>query len=218
MWLAVASTLIANGMATAADWMSAASFISMAGIIAFMGYDGTVYLMGWTGGYVILGFATCALFAQIRRVHRAGLYWLALLLDYRSRGCRDLSDFNFLYLCCRTDAWRRHCVLAVSEHSDFLGCGNGMAIVFMYAVLGGMKGITYTQSRAILRADFRLPGACHFHFDVDHRYSDSANWSGAEVADGSGLSVLQKLDNTLVELGFAPYTKAASKARSMFSP
>ncbi len=83
---------VANGMATAADWMSAASFISMAGLIAFMGYDGSVYLMGWTGGYVLLALVVGTLPAQIRQVHSVGVYRRALLLQDCANGGCDLPD------------------------------------------------------------------------------------------------------------------------------
>ena len=103
---------IANGVATAADWMSAASFISMAGIIAFMGYDGAVYLMGWTGGYVILALLR-PVPAQIRSVHGARLHRHSLLFHHRPGRRGDLPDSDFVYLRSGADAWRRHRVFPV---------------------------------------------------------------------------------------------------------
>ena len=136
---------IANGMATAADWMSAASFISMAGIIAFMGYDGTVYLMGWTGGYVVLAL----LLAPYLR--KFGEFTVPDFIGSRYYGntarvvaviCLIVVSFTYVA------GQMRGVGIVFSQFLDVditLGVIIGMAVVFMYAVLGGMKGITYTQ-------------------------------------------------------------------------
>ena len=102
---------VANGMATAADWMSAASFISMAGLIAFLGYDGSVYLMGWTGGYVLLALLLAPYLRKVRQVHGARVHRGALLLEDGTHRRGHLPDLYFVYLRCRPDARRRHRVL-----------------------------------------------------------------------------------------------------------
>ena len=105
---------IANGMATAADWMSAASFISMAGIIAFMGYDGTVYLMGWTGGYVILALLLAPYlrkFGEFTVPDFIGSRYYSTTARVVAVTCLIVISFT---LCCRPNAWRRHCIFAVS--------------------------------------------------------------------------------------------------------
>ena len=106
-------TPLANGMATAADWMSAASFISMAGIIAFAGYDASVYLMGWTGGYVILAMLLAPLFKKIRQIYRPRFYRRSLLLSNCQTNRRILRYICLLRLCLRPNAGRRHCVLSL---------------------------------------------------------------------------------------------------------
>ena len=136
---------IANGMATAADWMSAASFISMAGIISFLGYDGAVYLMGWTGGYVILAM----LLAPYLR--KFGEFTVPDFIGtrYYSNVARVVAVVALIVVSFTYVAGQMRGVGIV--FSQFLdvpidwGVGIGMGVVFLYAVLGGMKGITYTQ-------------------------------------------------------------------------
>ena len=136
---------IANGMATAADWMSAASFISMAGIISFLGYDGSVYLMGWTGGYVLLAM----LLAPYLR--KFGEFTVPDFIGtrYYSNAARVVAVVSLIVISFTYVAGQMRGVGIV--FSNFLdipiswGVVVGMAVVFMYAVLGGMKGITYTQ-------------------------------------------------------------------------
>ena len=208
---------IANGMATAADWMSAASFISMAGIIAFAGYDGTVYLMGWTGGYVILAL---------------------LLAPYlRKFGEFTVPDFiGSRYYSSTARLVAVVCLIAISftyiagqmrgvgiVFSQFLnipitwGVIVGMAVVFMYAVLGGMKGITYTQVAQYCVLIFAYMVPAIFISILITGVPIPQLGLGAAVVDGSGLSVLDKLDATLVELGFAPYTDGAKSKIDVFA-
>jgi len=136
---------VANGMATAADWMSAASFISMAGLIAFIGYDGSVYLMGWTGGYVLLAL----LLAPYLR--KFGKFTVPEFIGdrYYSTWARIVAVICLIFVSFTYVAGQMRGVGIV--FSRFLevevttGLIIGMGIVFFYAVLGGMKGITYTQ-------------------------------------------------------------------------
>ncbi|MGF1669533.1 MAG: VC_2705 family sodium/solute symporter, partial [Balneolaceae bacterium] len=136
---------LANGMATAADWMSAASFISMAGLVAFMGYDGSVYLMGWTGGYVLLAL----LLAPYLR--KFGKFTVPDFVGDRfySSPARMVAVLCAVFISFTYVAGQMRGVGIV--FSRFLDIGItegvivGMIIVFFYAVLGGMKGITYTQ-------------------------------------------------------------------------
>ncbi|MBV1900935.1 MAG: VC_2705 family sodium/solute symporter, partial [Kordiimonadaceae bacterium] len=136
---------IVNGMATAADWMSAASFISMAGLIAFLGYDGSVYLMGWTGGYVLLAL----LLAPYLR--KFGKFTVPEFIGerYYSDAARLVAVVCLIFISFTYVAGQMRGVGIVFsrflEVDIDLGVVIGMAIVFMYAVLGGMKGITYTQ-------------------------------------------------------------------------
>src|SRR5690625_2856447 len=136
---------LANGMATAADWMSAASFISMAGLIAFMGYDGAVYLMGWTGGYVLLAF----LLAPYLR--KFGKFTVPDFIGdrYYSNVARTVAVICAIIVSFTYVAGQMRGVGVVFarflEVSINMGVFIGMGIVFFYAVLGGMKGITYTQ-------------------------------------------------------------------------
>ena len=197
---------VANGMATAADWMSAASFISMAGIIAFMGYDGTVYLMGWTGGYVLLAL----LLAPYLR--KFGEFTVPDFIGarYYSNTARVVAVLCLVVVSFTYVAGQMRGVGIV--FSQFLnvpilwGVAIGMAVVFFYAVLGGMKGITYTQvaQYCVLIFAYLVPAV--FISLLITGVPIPQLGLGAEVIDGSGLTVLEKLDRTLVELGFGPYT------------
>ena len=144
---------IANGMATAADWMSAASFISMAGLISFMGYDGSVYLMGWTGGYVLLAL----LLAPYLR--KFGKFTVPDFIGdrYYSDTARLVAVFCALIISFTYVAGQMRGVgLVFSRYLEVdinTGVVIGMAIVLFYAVLGGMKGITYTQVCLLYTSD-----------------------------------------------------------------
>lgn len=101
---------IMNGMATAADWMSAASFISMAGLISFMGYDGAVYLMGWTGRLRLTRLMSCSIPTQIRQIYCTGFHRRPLLLPNSENGCSILCHLRLFYLCSRSNARRRRSI------------------------------------------------------------------------------------------------------------
>jgi cation/acetate symporter len=208
---------VANGMATAADWMSAASFISMAGIIAFLGYDGSVYLMGWTGGYVLLAL----LLAPYLR--KFGEYTVPDFIGrrYYSNTARVVAVICLVVVSFTYVAGQMRGVGIV--FSQFLnveitwGVVIGMAVVFMYAVLGGMKGITYTQVAQYCVLIFAYLVPAIFISLMITGIPIPQIGLGATVTDGSGLSVLEKLDRTLVELGFAPYTDGSKATIDVFA-
>ena len=197
---------LANGMATAADWMSAASFISMAGIIAFSGYDASVYLMGWTGGFVLLAL----LLAPYLR--KFGQFTVPDFIGerYYSRTARVVAVICLVIISFTYIAGQMRGVGVVFSHflgiPINLGVLVGMGVVFVYAVLGGMKGITYTQvaQYCVLIVAYTVPAI--FISILITGLPLPQLGLGATVADGSGVFVLQKLDRTLVDLGFAPYT------------
>ena len=207
---------LANGMATAADWMSAASFISMAGVISFVGRDGAVYLMGWTGGYVLLAL----LLAPYLR--KFGKYTVPDFV-----GDRYYSDFARLVAVV--------CVLFVSftyvagqmrgvgiVFSRFLeveittGVLIGMGIVFFYAVLGGMKGITYTQvaQYCVLIFAFLVP-AIFISMLMTGTPIPQLGF-GSTLTDGSNVYILDRLDQLSQELGFGAYTEGNKSTIDMF--
>jgi cation/acetate symporter len=208
---------IANGMATAADWMSAASFISMAGIISFMGYDGAVYLMGWTGGYVILAM----LIAPYLR--KFGEFTVPDFIGtrYYSNGARVVAVISLIVVSFTYIAGQMRGVgIVFSQFLDIpitWGVIVGMAVVFMYAVLGGMKGITYTQvaQYCVLIFAYLVPAIFISLLITDMPVPQVG--LGSMVNDGSGFSVLQKLDTTLVELGFTPYTDGNKSMIDVFA-
>ena len=208
---------VANGMATAADWMSAASFISMAGIIAFMGYDGTVYLMGWTGGYVLLAL----LLAPYLR--KFGEFTVPDFIGarYYSNAARVVAVVCLIVVSFTYVAGQMRGVGIVFSH--FLnvpivwGVVIGMAVVFFYAVLGGMKGITYTQvaQYCVLIFAYLVPAIFISLLITDIPIPQIG--LGTAVNDGSGLMVLEKLDRTLVDLGFGAYTDGSKAMIDVFA-
>ena len=208
---------IANGMATAADWMSAASFISMAGIIAFMGYDGTVYLMGWTGGYVILALLLAPYlrkFGQFTVPDFFGSRYYSTSARVVAVICLIVISFTYVA------GQMRGVGIVFSQFLNipiFWGVIVGMSIVFMYAVLGGMKGITYTQVAQYCVLIFAYLVPAIFISLMITGIPIPQLGLGAEVNDGSGLSVLQKLDNTLIELGFSAYTEGVKSKIDVFA-
>ncbi|MDG1572664.1 cation acetate symporter [Robiginitalea sp. M366] len=203
---------LANGLATAADWMSAASFISMAGIIAFAGYDGSVYLMGWTGGYVLLAL----LLAPYLR--KFGKFTVPDFIGerYYSSTARIVAVLCALLVSFTYVAGQMRGVGVV--FSRFLevdvntGVVIGMVIVLFYAVLGGMKGITYTQvaQYCVLIFAFMVP-AIFISIQMTGNPVPQLGM-GDTLADGSGTYLLDKLDGLSTELGFTAYTDG-SKSR-----
>jgi len=208
---------VVNGMATAADWMSAASFISMAGIISFMGRDGAVYLMGWTGGYVLLAL----LLAPYLR--KFGRFTVPDFIGerYYSKAARIVAVVCLIFISFTYVAGQMRGVGIV--FSRFLevdvttGVIIGMAVVFMYAVLGGMKGITYTQvaQYCVLIFAYMVPAVFISIMITDNPIPQLG--FGSEVNDGSGLSVLEKLDTVLLELGFKAYTQGSKSTIDLFA-
>ena len=208
---------LANGMATAADWMSAASFISMAGIISFAGYDGSVYLMGWTGGYVLLAL----LLAPYLR--KFGKFTVPDFIGdrYYSNTARLVGVICALLVSFTYVAGQMRGVGLV--FSRFLevdintGVIIGMLIVLFYAVLGGMKGITYTQvaQYCILIFAFMVP-AIFISIQMTGNPIPQLGF-GSELADGSGTFLLDKLDGLSTDLGFAEYTEGTKSLVDVFA-
>ncbi len=207
---------LANGMATAADWMSAASFISMAGIISFAGYDGAVYLMGWTGGYVLLAL----LLAPYLR--KFGKFTVPDFIGdrYYSNTARTVAVVCALLVSFTYVAGQMRGVGVVFsrflEVDITLGVVIGMAIVFFYAVLGGMKGITYTQvaQYCVLIFAFMVP-AIFISIQITNNAIPQLGFIGS-VNDGSGMALLDKLDGLSAELGFAEYTDGSKSMIDVF--
>ncbi len=205
---------IANGMATAADWMSAASFISMAGLISFLGYDGSVYLMGWTGGYVLL--ALC-LAPYLRKF---GKFTVPDFIGdrYYSQTARTIAVVCAIFVSFTYVAGQMRGVGVV--FSRFLevpvniGIVIGMFIVFFYAVLGGMKGITYTQvaQYCVLIFAFMVP-AIFISLLMTGNPIPQLGFGGTVE---SGEYLLDKLDGLSTELGFAQYTEGGKPMVDVF--
>jgi cation/acetate symporter len=202
-------------MATGADWMSAASFISMAGLISFMGYDGAVYLMGWTGGYVLLAL----LLAPYLR--KFGKFTVPDFIGdrYYSNAARIVAVLCAVFVSFTYVAGQMRGVGVV--FSRFLevpintGVLIGMAIVFFYAVLGGMKGITYTQAAqyCVLIIAYLVPALFISILLTNHLIpqigfgASLGGEVGSRVAGGESVTLLHKLNELSTELGFAEYTK-----------
>ena len=208
---------LANGMATAADWMSAASFISMAGIISFAGYDGSVYLMGWTGGYVLLAL----LLAPYLR--KFGKFTVPDFIGdrYYSKTARIVAVICALIVSFTYVAGQMRGVGVV--FSRFLevdintGVIIGMIIVLFYAVLGGMKGITYTQvaQYCVLIFAFMVP-AIFISIQMTGNPIPQLGM-GSTLNDGSGTYLLDKLDGLSTELGFNAYTDGSKSLVDIFA-
>ena len=206
---------VANGMATAADWMSAASFISMAGGIAFLGYDGSVYLMGWTGGYVLLAL----LLAPYLR--KFGKYTVPEFIGerYYSDAARIVAVICLIVISFTYVAGQMRGVGIV--FSRFLnleiewGLAVGMGVVLIYAVMGGMKGITYTQvaQYCVLIFAYTVP-AVFISLQVTGVLLPQVAF-GSEVLDGGGY-LLAKLDRIVTDLGFGEYTDGAKSRIDVF--
>ncbi|HSK39251.1 MAG TPA: sodium:solute symporter family protein [Arenibaculum sp.] len=207
---------IANGMATGADWMSAASFISMAGLIAFLGYDGAVYLMGWTGGYVLLAM----LLAPYLRKY--GKFTVPEFIGdrYYSQTARVVAVICLIFISFTYVAGQMRGVGIVFsrflEVDILTGLLIGMGIVFIYAVLGGMKGITYTQvaQYCVLITAYIIP-AVFISIQITGNPVPPLGLGGT-VGD-SGVFLLERLDQIVTELGFAAYTEGTKSAIDVFA-
>ena len=205
---------IANGMATAADWMSAASFISMAGLISFMGYDGSVYLMGWTGGYVLLAL----LLAPYLR--KFGKFTVPDFIGdrYYSDTARLVAVLCALIISFTYVAGQMRGVgLVFSRYLEVdinTGVFIGMAIVLFYAVLGGMKGITYTQvaQYCVLIFAFMVPAI----FISIQMTGNPIPQLGFGSQGSDGIYLLDKLDGLSRELGFHEYTSGSKSKLDVF--
>lgn len=208
---------IMNGMATAADWMSAASFISMAGLISFMGYDGGVYLMGWTGGYVLLAL----LLAPYLR--KFGKFTVPDFIGdrYYSNTARTVAIICALIVSFTYVAGQMRGVGVVFsrflEVSIDMGVYIGMAIVFFYAVLGGMKGITYTQVAqfCVLIFAYMVP-AFFISMAITGNFIPQLGLIG-DAADSNGVAMLDKLDQLNKDLGFPEYTSGTKSMADVFA-
>jgi len=199
---------VANGMATAADWMSAASFISMAGLIAFMGYGGSVFLMGWTGGYVLLAM----LLAPYLR--KFGKFTVPEFIGerYYSKGARVVAVICLIVASVTYVIGQMKGIgVAFSRFLEVqyeLGLMIGMAIVFIYAVLGGMKGITYTQiaQYCVLIFAYTIPA---IFISLNLTGNPIPQLGLGSMMSGSEVYLLDRLDQVVQDLGFAQYTTSA---------
>ena len=197
---------IANGMATAADWMSAASFISMAGLIAFLGKDGSVYLMGWTGGYVLLAL----LLAPYLR--KFGQYTVPDFIGtrYYSNTARLVAVICLIFVSFTYIAGQMRGVGIVFsrflEVDIDLGVIIGMIIVFFYAVMGGMKGITYTQvaQYCVMIFAYLVPA---IFISILITGNPVPQLGFGDTLVGSSTFLLDKLDQVTTDLGFGAYTE-----------
>ncbi len=196
---------IANGMATAADWMSAASFISMAGLIAYMGYGGSVFLMGWTGGYVLLAMLLAPYlrkFGKFTVPEFIGERFYSNTARVVAVVCLIIASITYVI------GQMKGVGVAFSRFLEVdyaVGLSVGMIIVFFYAVLGGMKGITYTQiaQYCVLIFAYTIPAI----FISLHLTGNPLPQLGlGSTISATDTYLLDRLDQVLVELGFAEYT------------
>lgn len=205
-----------NGMATAADWMSAASFISMAGLISFMGYDGSVYLMGWTGGYVLLALLVAPYlrkFGQFTVPDFIGDRYGSKVARVVSMSCAIFISFTYVA------GQMRGVGIVFSRFLDVeidTGVMVGMAIVFFYAVLGGMKGITYTQvaQYCVLIFSYLVPAIFISLLMTGHLIPQVG--FGSTLSDGSDVYLLDRLDGLSRELGFVAFTEGTKSTLDVF--
>ena len=206
---------VANGMATAADWMSAASFISMAGLIAFLGYDGSVYLMGWTGGYVLLAL----LLAPYLR--KFGKFTVPEFIGerYYSSAARIVAVICLIVISFTYVAGQMRGVgIVFSRFLEVpigLGLIFGMGIVFVYAVLGGMKGVTYTQiaQYCVLIFAYTVPA---IFIALQITGSPVPQFAFGSTVQGDSMYLLEKLDQIVTALGFPAYTDGTKSTLDVF--
>ncbi|MCP5207154.1 MAG: cation acetate symporter [Hahellaceae bacterium] len=206
---------IANGMATGADWMSAASFISMAGIISFVGRDGAVYLMGWTGGYVLL--AMC-LAPYLRKF---GKFTVPEFVGerYYSQTARVVAVICVIFISFTYVAGQMRGVgIVFSRYLEVdinTGVFIGMAIVFVYAVLGGMKGITYTQvaQYCVMIFAYMIPA---IYISIMMTGNPIPQIGFGSTVSGSDVYLLDKLNGLSQELGFSQYTSGTKSTVDVF--
>ncbi len=206
---------VANGMATAADWMSAASFISMAGIIAFVGYDASVYLMGWTGGYVLLAL----LLAPYLR--KFGKFTVPEFIGerYYSKTARIVAVICLIIISFTYVAGQMRGVGIVFsrflEVEIITGLMIGMGIVFFYAVLGGMKGITYTQvaQYCVLIFAYMVPA---IFISIQATGNPIPQLAFGSEVTGESISLLSKLDGLVQSLGFTAFTEGSKSTVDLF--
>lgn len=207
---------VVNGMATAADWMSAASFLSMAGLIAFAGYDGSVYLMGWTGGFVMLALLLAPYlrkFGQFTVPDFIGTRYYSGLARTVAVVCLIFISFTYIA------GQMRGVGIVFSRFLDVpinTGVIIGMGIVFIYSVLGGMKGITYTQVAQFCVLIFAYMVPAFFISALVTGNPIPQLGLGSTVNDGSGTHVLQRLDESLQLMGFAAYTDGTRSTVDVF--
>ena len=206
---------MANGMATAADWMSAASFLSMAGLIAFLGRDGSVYLMGWTGGYVLLAL----LLAPYLRKY--GKYTVPDFIGerYYSNVARVVAVICLIFISFTYIAGQMRGVGIVFsrflEVEIEMGVIIGMGIVFIYAVLGGMKGITYTQvaQYCVMIFAYLVPA---IFLSIMLTGNPIPQLGFGDKLLNSDIYLIDKLDKTIIDLGFSPYTEYSKSLIDIF--
>ncbi|MDX5383036.1 MAG: cation acetate symporter [Rhodobacterales bacterium] len=207
---------VMNGMATAADWMSAASFISMAGLIAFVGYDNSTFLMGWTGGYVLLAL----LLAPYLR--KFGKFTVPEFVGDRfySQGARLVAVICLIVISVTYVIGQMRGVgvtfARFLEVSTDTGLYIGAAIVFAYAVFGGMKGITYTQvaQYCVLIIAYTIP-AIFISLQVTGNFLPQLGLFGTYAPSGGDVAFLTKLDQVVMELGFSQYTAHSTSTLNM---
>jgi cation/acetate symporter len=197
---------VLNGMATGADWMSAASFISMAGLIAFLGYDGSVYLMGWTGGYCLLAMLLAPYlrkFGKFTVSEFIGERYYSNFARMVAVGCLITASVTYVIGQMKGIGVVFSRALGISFE---VGIIIGMIIVFIYAVFGGMKGVTNTQiaQYCVLIFAYTVP-AIFIALQLTGMPIPQLGL-GSTLSDGSGVYLLDKLDTILTELGFAQYT------------
>ena len=207
---------VANGMATAADWMSAASFISMAGLIAFLGYNASSYLMGWTGGYVLLALLLAPYlrkFGKFTVPEFIGDRFYSKTARMVAVVCLIVASVTYVIGQMKGVGVAFGRFLEVDFETGVL---IGMAIVFFYAVLGGMKGITYTQiaQYCVLIFAFTVP-AIFISLQLTGNPLPQLGL-GSTLNDGSGMAVLDKLDKIVTDLGFSKYTDPDGSKLNIF--